>query len=64
VIAVVNIRASDLPWLEEMKRQDPTAQHTDYRNVTLEELQASPGASLSLSSDNHLNVLNTSYDCI
>ena len=45
---MVNIRASDLPWLEEMKRQDPTAQHTDYRNVTLEELQVLMCCLLSL----------------
>eukprot|EP01046_Picozoa_sp_COSAG06_P087923 COSAG06_NODE_34382_length_475_cov_1.231383_2_plen_66_part_01 len=32
--AMLDIRESDLPWLEAMRRQDQTAQHTAYRNVT------------------------------
>lgn len=36
--AMLQIRASDLPWLEETKRQDQTAERTSYRNVTSTEL--------------------------
>lgn len=36
--AMLQIRTSDIPWLEEMKRQDQTAERTSYRNVTSSEL--------------------------
>jgi hypothetical protein len=36
--AMLEIRTSDMPWLDEMKRQDQTAGRTFYRNVTSTEL--------------------------
>jgi hypothetical protein len=35
---MLQIRTSDIPWLEEMKRQDQTAERTSYHNVTSSEL--------------------------
>jgi hypothetical protein len=58
--AVVKIRDSDMPWLEEMQRQDPTARKTIYSNVSSVELQevavslgAADGAVLFNESEQH-----------
>ena len=62
--AMLDIRESDLPWLEEMRRQDQTAQHTAYRNVTVAELQAAAvalgaAAGAVLFSSTELHALST-----
>jgi hypothetical protein len=38
--AMLEIRTSDMPWLDEMKRQDQTAGRTVYRNVNSSEMHA------------------------
>ena len=55
--AMINIRDSDMPWLEEMQRQDPSARRTTYRNVSSAELQE---VAVSLGAAGHAVLFNES----